>query len=107
MSRIYKTNPYYEIPSTTVKIVYDDDEPEFEGEELPIEELSIETLSQTYGHAQEEIKAPSEKELLDALLPLIGNDALWFAFLLYIIFRLVLQYFMADRLKDIYRQIEK
>ena len=42
-----------------------------------------------------------------ALLPLIGNDALWFAFLLYIIFRLVLQYFMADRLKDIYRQIEK
>ena len=65
MSRIYKTNPYYEIPSTTVKIVYDDDEPEFEGEELPIEELSIETLSQTYGHAQEEIKAPSEKELLE------------------------------------------
>ena len=42
-----------------------------------------------------------------ALLPLIGNDALWFAFLLYIIFRLVLQYFMADRLRDIYRQIEK
>jgi MATE family multidrug resistance protein len=42
-----------------------------------------------------------------ALLPLIGNDALWLAFLLYIIFRLVLQYFMADRLKDVYRQIEK
>ena len=42
-----------------------------------------------------------------ALLPFIGNDALWFAFLLYIIFRLVLQYFMADRLRDIYRQIEK
>ena len=42
-----------------------------------------------------------------ALLPLIGNDALWLAFLMYIIFRLVLQYFMADRLKDIYRQIEK
>ena len=42
-----------------------------------------------------------------ALIPLIGNDALWLAFLLYIIFRLVLQYFMADRLKDIYRQIEK
>lgn len=41
------------------------------------------------------------------LLPLIGNNALWLAFLLYIIFRLVLQYFMADRLKDIYRQIEK
>jgi len=42
-----------------------------------------------------------------ALLSLIGNDALWLAFLMYIIFRLVLQYFMADRLKDIYRQIEK
>lgn len=42
-----------------------------------------------------------------ALQPFIGNDALWFAFLLYIISRLVLQYFMADRLKDIYRQIEK
>ena len=42
-----------------------------------------------------------------ALLPLIGNDALWLAFLMYIIFRLVLQYFMADRLRDIYRQIEK
>lgn len=41
------------------------------------------------------------------LLPLIGNNALWLAFLLYIIFRLVLQYFMADRLNDIYRQIEK
>ena len=42
-----------------------------------------------------------------ALLPLIGNDALWFAFLIYIISRLILQYFMADRLRDIYRQIEK
>jgi MATE family multidrug resistance protein len=41
-----------------------------------------------------------------ALKSIIGNDALWFAFLLYIISRLVLQYFMADRLKDIYRQIE-
>ncbi len=41
------------------------------------------------------------------LKSIIGNDALWFAFLLYIISRLVLQYFMADRLKDIYRQIEK
>lgn len=39
------------------------------------------------------------------LLPLIGNDALWLAFTLYIILRLVLQYFMADRLRDIYRQI--
>ena len=42
-----------------------------------------------------------------ALQPTMNNDALWLAFLLYIIFRLVLQYFMADRLKDIYRQIEK
>jgi MATE family multidrug resistance protein len=42
-----------------------------------------------------------------ALLPTIGNNALWLAFTFYIIFRLVLQYFMADRLKDIYRQIEK
>ena len=42
-----------------------------------------------------------------ALQPVLNNDALWLAFLLYIIFRLVLQYFMADRLKDIYRQIEK
>ena len=41
-----------------------------------------------------------------ALKPTMGNDALWLAFLLYIIFRLVLQYFMADRLKDIYRQID-
>ena len=64
MSRIYKTNPYYEIPSTTVKIVYDDDKPEFEGEELPIEELTIDTLAQTYGHAEEE-KTTSEKELLE------------------------------------------
>jgi MATE family multidrug resistance protein len=42
-----------------------------------------------------------------ALQPLMNNDALWLAFLLYIIFRLVLQYFMADRLKAVYRQIEK
>ena len=42
-----------------------------------------------------------------ALQPVLNNDALWLAFLLYIIFRLVLQYFMADRLKDIYRQIEQ
>ena len=42
-----------------------------------------------------------------ALQPFMNNNALWLAFLLYIIFRLVLQYFMADRLKDVYRQIEK
>jgi len=40
------------------------------------------------------------------LLSLIGNDALWLAFLMYIISRLVLQYFMADRLRDIYKQID-
>lgn len=42
-----------------------------------------------------------------SLLPVVGNDALWFAFLMYIILRLVLQYFMADRLKDVYRQIKE
>ena len=40
-----------------------------------------------------------------ALLPVLGNDALWFAFTLYIILRLVLQYFMSHRLDDIYKQI--
>ena len=40
-----------------------------------------------------------------ALLPILGNDALWFAFTLYIILRLVLQYFMSHRLDDIYKQI--
>lgn len=40
------------------------------------------------------------------LLSFIGNDALWLAFLMYIISRLVLQYFMADRLRDIYKQID-
>ena len=41
-----------------------------------------------------------------ALLPVLGNDALWFAFTLYIILRLVLQYFMSHRLDDIYKQIK-
>ena len=41
-----------------------------------------------------------------AMLPIMGNDALWLAFLLYIILRLVLQYFMAHRLDDIYKQIK-
>ena len=40
-----------------------------------------------------------------ALLPIMGNDALWLAFTLYIILRLVLQYFMSHRLDDIYKQI--
>ena len=41
------------------------------------------------------------------LVPFIGNNALWLAFLLYIIFRLVLQYLMADMLNDVYRQIKR
>ena len=41
-----------------------------------------------------------------SLLPIMGNDALWLAFLLYIILRLVLQYFMSHRLDDIYKQIK-
>ena len=41
-----------------------------------------------------------------ALLPIMGNDALWLAFTLYIILRLVLQYFMSHRLDDIYKQIK-
>ena len=41
------------------------------------------------------------------LLPVIGNDALWLAFTLYIILRLVLQYFMSHRLEDIYKKAER
>ena len=40
-----------------------------------------------------------------AVLPMMGNEALWLAFTLYIILRLVLQYFMSHRLDDIYKQI--
>lgn len=64
LSRIFKTNPYYEIPSTTVKIVYDDDEQVIEGEELPIEELSLDTLSKTVVH-KEENQISSERDLLE------------------------------------------
>ena len=42
-----------------------------------------------------------------ALLPVMGNDALWLAFTMYIILRLVLQYFMAHRLNDIYAKAER
>lgn len=38
------------------------------------------------------------------LEPLIGNNALWLAFSLYMFLRGVLQYFMTDRLKRIYAQ---
>jgi len=41
-----------------------------------------------------------------ALSPLIGNNALWLAFLLYMLLRGVLQYFMTHRLHDIYRSAE-
>ncbi len=39
-----------------------------------------------------------------ALYPLIGNNALWLAFTLYMFLRGVLQFFMTHRLKDIYRK---
>ena len=38
---------------------------------------------------------------------LIGNNALWLAFTMYMFLRGVFQYFMADRLRDIYRQAEQ
>ena len=41
-----------------------------------------------------------------AFQPLIGNNALWCAFLLYMLLRGVLQYVMTHRLRDIYRQVE-
>lgn len=44
--------------------------------------------------------------LFYSLQPLIGNDALWLAFTLFIVLRGVLQYFMSDRLRAIYRQAE-
>lgn len=41
-----------------------------------------------------------------ALHPLIGNDALWLAFTLYMALRGVAQYFMSDRLRAVYRKAE-
>ena len=38
---------------------------------------------------------------------LIGNNALWLAFTMYMFLRGVFQYFMSDRLRDIYREAEK
>ena len=38
---------------------------------------------------------------------LIGNNALWLAFTMYMFLRGVFQYFMSDRLRDIYRQAEQ
>ena len=37
---------------------------------------------------------------------LIGNNALWMAFTLYMFLRGVFQYFMSDRLRDIYTDAE-
>lgn len=44
--------------------------------------------------------------LFYSLRPIIGNNALWLAFTSYMTLRGVLQYFMSDRLKTIYRQAE-
>ena len=41
-----------------------------------------------------------------ALHPLIGNDALWLAFTLYMALRGVAQYFMSDRRRAVYRKAE-
>ena len=38
---------------------------------------------------------------------LIGNNALWMAFTMYMFLRGVFQYFMSDHLRDIYREAEK
>jgi MATE family multidrug resistance protein len=38
---------------------------------------------------------------------LIGNNALWLAFTMYMFLRGVFQYFMSDRLRDIYREAER
>lgn len=40
-----------------------------------------------------------------ACFPLIGNNALWLAFTLYMFLRGVVQYFMTDRLRAIYRKV--
>ena len=44
--------------------------------------------------------------LFFSLRPVIGNNALWLAFTSYMALRGVLQYFMSNRLKSIYRQAE-
>ena len=41
-----------------------------------------------------------------SLNSLIGNNALWLAFMLYMLLRGVLQYFMTDRLQQIYSKAE-
>lgn len=40
------------------------------------------------------------------LSPLIGNDALWLAFTLYMVIRGILQYLMSHRLGDVYRRAQ-
>ena len=44
--------------------------------------------------------------LLYGTRALIGNNAIWLAFTSFMFIRGVLQYFMSDRLKDIYREAE-
>ena len=44
--------------------------------------------------------------ILYGLSWLIGNNALWLAFTMYMFLRGVFQYFMSDRLRDIYREAE-
>lgn len=62
LSRIYKTNPELEVPSTTVKIVYDDEE--IKGEELPIEELSLDDHNITVTHTNiSDNNVDAEKEI--------------------------------------------
>ena len=45
--------------------------------------------------------------ILYGLGGLIGNNALWMAFTMYMFLRGVFQYFMSDRLRDIYREAER
>lgn len=45
--------------------------------------------------------------LLYGTRSLIGNNAIWLAFSMYMLLRGVFQYFMSDRLKDIYREAEQ
>lgn len=45
--------------------------------------------------------------LFYSLQPVIGNDALWLAFTSYMLLRGVFQYFMAERLQVVYRQVEE
>lgn len=45
--------------------------------------------------------------LLYGTRPFIGNNAIWLAFSMYMLLRGVFQYFMSDRLRDIYHEADK